>query len=383
MVESDKRTDTQLAVRLVVDGLLGEQTARAVVSKVQELAARGRPLSVADICVRKGWISETEARWLTDVEHMPPDLLPGLTMGELLGQGGMSRVYGAVDEDTGTDVAVKILLPRLRREAVPLGEFRAEAELLMKLEHDNIVSGYYLHEHDEIVYLVMERVLGGSVQEILDKHGCFGEDAALYIILQTARALTCLHEHGMVHRDIKPGNILLDQENTVKLCDLGLTIQEGAASGDDSTAGTAHYIAPEQALGEKDLDVRSDIYALGVTLYQLTIGKLPFEGETNRETMAQRLLDELRSPELLGVEISPHLSYFIRKMMARDREVRYQSPHELIQSIEEHISGKKSLKVQPGKVKAVNTELEKPFSRQQVVVRRTAGRRPGMRKRGR
>jgi len=369
--------DARFAARLVVDGILPENTVRAVMSKARELAERGRPLSVVEICVRKGWITESEARWLLDPDHPPQDLLPGLKLGGLLGVGGMSRVYGAEDVESSVPVAVKVLLPRLRRQEKPLREFRAEANLLLDLEHENIVSGYYLHEHDGLVYLVMERVFGRSVQEILDEHGGFNEEAALYIILQTARALTCLHQRGYVHRDIKPGNILIDQENTVKLCDLGLAVREGSLEDDGSTAGTVSYIAPEQALGEEGLDSRSDIYSLGVTLYQLTVGKLPFEGETDRETMAQRLLDELRSPELQDMGISPHLSYFIRKMMARDKAVRYQSPAALIEDIEEHIRGKKTLTAQPGKVAAGNVELEKPFQ-QRLVVRRRPGtkRRP-------
>jgi serine/threonine protein kinase len=120
--------------------------------------------------------------------------------------------------------------------------------------------------------------------------------------------------------------------------------------------------------------VRTDIYSLGVTLYQLVVGKLPFTGSTSRETLAKRLLDELRSPELKGMNISPHVHYFIQKMMALEREVRYQSPQELIQDIEEQIRGKKTLAAQPGKVMARNVELEKPFSPRRLA---RPGARPG------
>lgn len=372
----------QLAARLVVDGVLPESTVRAVLAKQKELRERGRPLSIGDICHRKKWITASEVRWLANPDKPPSDLLPELVVESMLGQGGMSKVYGARDP-RGRDVAVKVLLPALRRKESSLAEFRAEGELLCSLGHENIVKGHAVEEHDGLVYLVMERVHGRSIQEHLDVAGRFEEDAALYIILQTARALTHLHERGIVHRDIKPGNILIDGENVVKLCDLGLAMKAGGDGG-ETTAGTAHYIAPEQARAEGGLDVRSDIYALGVTLYQLVVGKLPFEGETNHETMAKRLLDELRSPELKGLAISPHLHYFVQKMMALEREVRYQSPAELIEDIEEQIRGKKSLTAQPGKSTAGDVDLKKPFQqdRSKVVVKKPAPRSGGPPRRG-
>ncbi|MAG55307.1 MAG: hypothetical protein CMJ83_03365 [Planctomycetes bacterium] len=377
--EPGSQADVQLAARLVVDGILPESTVRAVLAKQRELKERGRPISVAEICQRKGWITMSEVRWLSSMESPAKDLLPGLTLKSFLGQGGMSKVYGGVDQQSGESVAVKVLLPALRRQDETLAEFRAEGELLVSLEHENLVRGYYVNEHDGLVYLVMEIVDGRSVQQHLDDAGRFDEDAALYLILQTARALTHLHARGLVHRDIKPGNILINDENVVKICDLGLAIKAGSGDG-ETTAGTAHYIAPEQARAGGGLDVRSDIYALGVTLYQLMVGKLPFEGETNQETMAKRLLDELRSPELKGIAVSPHVHYFVQKMMALDREVRYQSPQELIDDIEEQIRGAKSLDAQPGKSRAGNVELQKPFKAEKSkgVVKKTGqgARRP-------
>lgn len=355
------KEDMLLAARLVVEGVLPESTVRAVLAKQKELSERGHPLSAAEICLRKSFVTLTELRWLQNCDRPPANLLPGLTLEPLLGQGGMSRVYPATDQEAGVRVAVKVLHPRLRRDSVSLEDFRREARLLCGLEHENIVRGYRLQSHDGVEFLVMELVNGRSIQEHLDKAGRFDEDAALYIILQTARALTKLHEIGMVHRDVKPGNILIDMQNTVKLCDLGLAVGSGG-SASEVTAGTADYIAPEQAQGADGIDVRSDIYALGVTLYQLVVGKLPFSGQTNQETMAQRLLDELRSPDLKGLQISPHVHYFVQKMMALDREVRYQSPVELISDIEEQIRGKKTLTAQPGRVQTRDVDLKKPFT---------------------
>ena len=366
--------DVQFAARMVVDGVLPENTMRAVLAKQKELGARGRQLSVAEICHRKGWVTGAEVAWFTSPESPPAGLLPGLVLDGMLGQGGMSKVYGARDQK-GRDVAVKVLLPALARGEENVREFRAEGDLLCSLEHENIVRGYAVSEHDGLVYMVMERVSGRSIQEVLDESGRFEEDAALYIVLQTARALVHLHERGLVHRDIKPGNILIDPDNVVKLCDLGLAIKAGGQEG-ETTAGTAQYIAPEQARAEGGLDVRSDIYALGVTLYQLVVGKLPFEGETSHETMAERLMDELRSPELKAMGISPHLHYFIQKMMALEKEVRYQSPAELIEDVSEQIRGKKTLSAQRGKSTAGDVDLKMPFEedRSRVVVKKPKAR---------
>src|SRR5262245_28773274 len=279
------KEDVTFAARLVVEQVIPESTMRSVLAKQKELIGRGHPLTVAEICRRKQWISASEQRWLEDPESPPRDLLPGVDLAELLGEGGMSRVFAAVDHETGRSMAVKILHPRLSRDKNSLADFRREAEMLISLEHENIVRGYYLNEHDGLNYLAMERVEGATVQAHLDRKGRFPEDAALYIILQTARALAHLHERGVVHRDIKPANVLIDGENTVKLCDLGLAIGDGGGES-EITAGTADYIAPEQAQGKSGLDSRSDIYALGVTLFQLLVGKLPFTGSTTRETLA-------------------------------------------------------------------------------------------------
>jgi serine/threonine-protein kinase len=285
-------------------------------------------------------VSRSEVLLLSNPDKPPEDLLPSLKLKCIVGQGGMSRVYQA-DGQLGP-VAVKILHPRLRRIGNELEAFQREAELLISLKHENIVRGYGLFEHDGLTFFLMELVDGKSIQQQLDQGTRFSEDAALSVILQVAKALAYLHTLGLVHRDVKPANMLIDRSFRVKLCDLGLAISAGAGAG-ENTAGTAQYIAPEQATADTGLDVRSDIYALGVSLYQLILGKLPFEGETNQETIARRLLDELRSKDLKAIGISPLVHYFIQKMMALEREIRYQDPEELIEDVEEQVRGSRGL----------------------------------------
>lgn len=311
------------AARLVTEELLDEELARRVLSKQREWAAEGKIAGVADIVIRHGWISSGEARLLLDLAH-PEKLLPGLRLERLVATGGMGRVYKGVDEQTRMDVAVKILHPRLARRPAALAEFSAEAELLVRLEHPGIVKGFYLHEHEGLHYLVMEWVKGSSAAEELEAKGRFEEHHALAVVVEAARALSYLHGEGLVHRDVKPANILLGPKGVVKLCDLGLAVRAGDGAG-ESTAGTRAYLAPEQARGQ-ELDTRADIYALGATLYHLVVGSLPFGESADDEELAQRLLDELRSPALKALGISQRMHYFIQKMMALDPAIRYQSP---------------------------------------------------------
>ncbi len=321
----------KFAARLVMEGLLEESTARAVLAKQAELRTRGHELGVADICLRKSWITVGEAALLLE-DNAPEKLLPGLLLGAQIARGGMGRVLRARDMQTRGDVAVKILHPRLARDARSVAEFRAESELLCKLEHPGLVKGYYLHEHEGLIYLVMEHFPGRSAQEELDQRGRFQEEKALSVIVQVARALGHMHLHGVLHRDVKPANILLDTQGRVKLCDLGLAVKLVDHSAGETTAGTRAYIAPEQATGS-GLDPRADIYALGASLYHLVVGRLPFEGPTDDESMARRLLDELRSPELKALGISQRMHYFIQKMMALEREVRYADTAALVEDI--------------------------------------------------
>ncbi len=351
--------DVRFAARLVMEGMIGQDVVQALIEKQKELVAADRPLTIAQMCVAKGWLTKSEARLLLRLESPPAGLVPGYEILGFLGSGGMSQVYRARSLERDEEVALKVLKPRLARDARAVERFRREAELLCQLEHENIVKGHEFVESDGLVAFSMELVPGEELLALVDEAGPFQEDASLYVILQIARALEALHAEGVVHRDIKPGNILLTRDNTVKLCDLGLAT---GADGDDdgTTVGTVEYISPEQARGETEVDVRSDIYALGVTLYHLAVGEIPFQGEDEQETMGKRFFEGLDSSKM--GKLSPHLHYFIQKMMARDRELRYQSPAELTSDIEEQIRGKKSLTVNPLSSSAEAFELDRPYS---------------------
>jgi serine/threonine-protein kinase len=136
-----------------------------------------------------------------------------------------------------------------------------------------------------------------------------------------------------VHRDVKPGNVLWSEERGAVLIDLGFAVGGDDATGGDTTAGTVHYIAPEQARGSARLDVRADIYALGATLYHLTTGSLPFEGRTSEEVLAKQVLESLSGERIRALGLSPQLHYFLEKMMANEREMRFQTTRQLEQEI--------------------------------------------------
>lgn len=354
------RADVEFAARLVVDGIIDERLMMEIMKAQDEVIRANKPMTIAQICLKKQWITRAEAQLLANLEAPPEDLIAGYRIVRPLGQGGMSRVYEATSAKLKKNVALKILKPNLARRPDVRKNFEREGKWLIALSSENIVKGYELFEADGLVVLAMELVTGKSLLEYIDGGHRFSEDAALYIVLQTAKALMHLYSRGVVHRDIKPANILVTKTNTVKLCDLGLATRAGVEPTTEGvTVGTVAYISPEQALGDAAVDVRSDIYALGVTLYHCVVGEIPFQGSDDQDTMAKRFLESLSSAQLRHV--SPHMHYFIQKMMATEKEIRYQSPTELIADIEESIRGKKTLTVNPATADAEDLEIERPF----------------------
>ena len=226
-------------------------------------------------------------------------------------------------------LALKVLRPELAKDAGQVEAFVREAKLLLDLKHPHLVQGHRVAREGETFFFAMEVVPGKSLQDLLAEQGRLEEEVALQIVVQVASALDALHARGLVHRDIKPGNVLFSAERGAVLIDLGFAVPRGQAAKGETTAGTVHYIAPEQARGSAELDVRADIYALGATLYQLVTGSLPFEGQDNEDVLRKQVLESLSGERIRELQLSPQVHYFIEKMMAKEREIRFQDPQQL------------------------------------------------------
>jgi len=283
-----------------------------------------------------GW-DEKKIAFLRRTRGLQEPEIPGYKIEKKLGEGGTSEVFGARREKDFARVALKILLPKLAQDAVAVRHFLAEAKLLQKVNVPAVVSGHRVFRFLGTYILEMDWVAGQTLEDHLAEGKTYAETEALRIVVESARALEELRAVGLVHRDLKPGNIMIGKDGKVTLIDLGFagSGMDGRADG-ESTLGTPAYLAPEQARGEDDLDARADIYSLGATLYHLVIGKLPFEAGDDQEMLRKQVLDGLSGSALKGREVSPSLHYFIEKMMAKDRESRYATAAELIEDIEAH-----------------------------------------------
>lgn len=228
----------------------------------------------------------------------------------------------------------------------------------MSLDHGHLVKGYAHGQHGPLVFLAMEFLEGETALDVVDREGGFTETRAVEIVLETAEVLKYLQGRGLVHCDIKPGNIMLLKDGRSKLLDLGFAKPVGKGGGaSDTTSGTVQYMSPEQAKGQADLDARADIYSLGATLYHMVMGQVPFAGGDSLEVMAKQVLEALNSSEIKNRRISKHLHYFIERMMTKDKALRYQTPGELIEDIKSQMEGFSSLEYKPEDRRPVTTRI--------------------------
>ncbi len=258
---------------------------------------------------------------------------------ERLGSGGMGAVYLCEHKLMRRRVAVKVLPTAKAAEPSSLERFYREAKAVAALDHPNIVHAYDIDQDDTLHFLVMEYVDGASLQEIVKKSGPLDPVRASHYIYQSALGLEHAHSVGLVHRDIKPGNLLVDRGGTVKILDMGLARffndEEDILTKkyDETVLGTADYLAPEQAVDSHEADTRADIYSLGATFYFLLTGRTPFE----EGTVAQKLLwHQTRKPKAISAfrsDVPAELLAVIERMMAKQPDDRYQHPRDVIQAL--------------------------------------------------
>ena len=262
------------------------------------------------------------------------DELKGKTLGrykllEDIGQGGMSTVYRARDLDRDVEVAVKVLTPYVAQEPKFRARFDREIRLQKDLEHGNVVPVLNYGEEEGVTYIVMPYYAGGTLQDRIDNDG-LGLDEIGRFVAEVTGALEYAHGKGIVHRDIKPSNILLDEDGHAMLSDFGFAhVNETSHSLTGSVLiGTPAFMSPEQCRGE-DVDPRSDQYSLGAVLYQLTTGRLPYDGDTPMSVVIKHINDPLPRPRYLNPHLPDVLEAVILKAMAKDPEDRYPSVGEM------------------------------------------------------
>jgi len=312
-----------------------------VMAKMDEL---GVPEEFGRVLVKKGFISEGQLKELeARVTPKQPTMIGGYEILSRLGRGGMGAVYKARQISMDRLVALKVLPPVLARDKSFIERFFREARAVARLNHPNIVQGIDVGVAEKYYYFAMEFVDGETVESILGRKGPMAESEALGICLQVAQALHHASRHDMIHRDVKPDNIMVARGGVAKLCDLGLAKSLAGESSVTQTGlavGTPHYISPEQARGEDDVDIRADIYSLGATLYHMVAGRTPYSGSSAAVVMTKHLNDDVPDPRDQRPELSMGLVRLIEKMMAKERRERYQSPEELIKDINLVLSGK-------------------------------------------
>src|SRR5262245_11029154 len=322
------------------------EEARQVRAKMLELGLK--PRSLGQILYEKGAIEEEQLEALRreDSRFEGREQIAGYKLVERLGGGAMGTVYKARQLSLDRDVAIKILSPELAEDPVFVERFLREAKAVARLNHANIISGIDVGDADGVKYFVMEYVDGSTVASLLRRGGAMDEERALLIGQQVGRALDHAYRNNLVHRDLKPENILITRDGIAKVCDLGLAKLEDNPQQDGThRMGTPDYISPEQARGDANVDIRSDLYSLGATLYHMLVGRPPFEGVTSNAVISKHLTDLPTPVTRLDPSISRLTDVVVLRLLQKRREDRYQTPAEFLQKVDEAI---KALQAQRG-----------------------------------
>jgi serine/threonine protein kinase len=252
-----------------------------------------------------------------------------------LGRGGMAIVYKARDKSLEREVAIKVLPFSLSFDAEFVERFQREARTSAKLEHPNIIPIYRVGKSGRVIYFVMKFIRGQPLSAVISSRGALPVPEIKRVLIEAGRALGYAHKHGIVHRDIKPDNIMFDELGQAIVTDFGIAkLQSGAQrlTGTGMSIGTPHYMSPEQARAQP-LDGKSDLYSLGVVGYQCLTGHVPFDGEDSFSIGYKHIMEELPTPPLETAE-QRSLFAIVQRMMAKKPEDRYQSAEEMVLALE-------------------------------------------------
>jgi serine/threonine-protein kinase len=336
MPKNETSYDTMFGKIAVEQGLCTEQELHRSLEEMKS-HRKINPVVLEDLMIDLGYITHTQAERLKkSIKETKAAVhqIPGYQIMGKLGAGAMAIVYKAKQLSLNRTVAIKVLPKRFTQNPEYVERFYKEGQAAGKLNHNNIVQAFDVGEAAGYHYFVMEYVEGKTIHDDLAAGKIFSEDEALDIIIQVAHALNHAHSCGLIHRDVKPKNIMINTAGVVKLADMGLAREttdiEAAQSEAGKAYGTPYYIAPEQIRGKIDIDGRADIYGLGATLYHMVTGRVPFMADDPTEVMRKHLKEQLIPPDHINTSLSAGISEVIEVMLAKRREDRYNNVEELL-----------------------------------------------------
>lgn len=328
--------------RLVVDKALATQGEVDQCLMLAESAAHdGEDVGgLAGVLIAQGVVTKAQ------IQRLEPELdeqksnrqIPGYQMLSKLGAGAMATVYKAKQISLDRTVAIKVLPQKHSNDPNFIQRFYDEGKAAAKLNHPNIVGAYDVGQAGEYHYFVMEYVDGRTVYDDISSKGAYSEKTALDITTKVAEALSHAHDQGFIHRDVKPKNIMITSDGTVKLADMGLaravSDREAAEAEAGKAYGTPYYISPEQIRGEIAIDFRADIYALGATAYHMVTGRVPYEGASPSAVMRKHLSEELEPPDHINESLSSGFSEIIEICLAKSPKKRYGTTEDLLHDLQ-------------------------------------------------
>ena len=246
-----------------------------------------------------------------------------------IGSGGMADVYKAKDHKLNRFVAVKVLKPEFREDTTFIRKFKSEAQAAAVLTHPNIVNVFDVGDDNGVYYIVMELIEGITLKEYISKKGKLSVKEATSIAIQVSMGLEAAHSHGIVHRDVKPQNIIISMDGKVKVTDFGIARAASSNTISSNVMGSVHYSSPEQVRGGYS-DEKSDIYSLGITMYEMVTGKVPFDGDTTVAIAIKHLQEEIVPPSVYTPELPHSLEQIILKCTQKSVDRRYQNMEDVI-----------------------------------------------------
>lgn len=340
-MESNKENhfDSVLGRMVTEQGFATAQEVEDCLALQKQLDSGGNQQMLADLLVANGAVTQKQIdRLIPTEDHKPTHELPGFKLYGRLGSGAMATVYKAKQKSLDRTVAIKVLPRKFMTNPSFVERFYAEGRAAAKLNHPNIVQAIDVGKTGDTHYLVMEYVKGRTVYDDIVEKGRYDEPEALRIAVQIVSALEHAHKAGLIHRDVKPKNIMLTRAGQAKLADMGLARAvsdcEIAQAEKGKAYGTPYYISPEQIRGQTNIDFRADIYSFGATFYHMVTGQVPFGGANPSAVMHKHLKNELVPPDHLNTDLSAGICEIIEVCMTKDARNRYNNTADLLYDLE-------------------------------------------------